>query len=74
MIMFFLLYLFNHMTITLIRAYLRTKKLKYVHFQGERDFGSFQRGFERRILRLTTFVYALGISLAEYLLFLELTS
>ncbi|MEQ9063456.1 MAG: hypothetical protein RIE58_04725 [Vicingaceae bacterium] len=70
--MFFLLYLFNHMMITLIRAFVRTQKLKYVPFQNNPDFTSFQKGFERRILRASTFIYAFGLSLTEYFLAAEL--
>ena len=73
MIMFFLLYLFNHMMITMIRAFLRTKKLKYVNFHNDREFGSFQRGFERRILRITTFLYAIALTLTEYFLWIQIT-
>ena len=62
-------YAVNHLIVTLLRAYLRFKKYSNYYKSVGRKEGAYTRAFTKRILRSTTFFYALLLTLAQYLLF-----
>ena len=70
--MLFLLYLLNHMLVTFIRAYLRTRNVKFAYSAYHVNLGGFGKGIERRILRKTTFIYSLALTLVVYLVAVEM--
>ncbi len=64
-----LLYVVNHLIVTLLRAYSRFKKLSNYYESVGRKEGAYSRAIYKRILKSSTFFYALLLTLAQYLFF-----
>ena len=62
-------YAVNHLIVTLLRAYLRFKKYSNYYKSVGRKKGAYIRAINKRILKPTTFFYALLLTLAQYLFF-----
>ncbi|HAW52534.1 MAG TPA: hypothetical protein DCX54_09450 [Flavobacteriales bacterium] len=62
------LFIINHLIVTLVRVYRRTEKFRYLgHLSDYNQVSGFRRGFERRVLKPTTFMYSLLLTLAEFI-------
>ena len=57
----------NHISVTLLRAYMRSERLKKYYFVDPQLLG-FAKGLERRILRPSTFLFAAALTIIESVL------
>ena len=57
-------FLLNHISVTLLRVYFRQEKLKNYYIVDPEMIG-FSKGFERRIFKPTTFIYAVILTSFE---------
>jgi len=66
--LYVVIYLLNHLLVTLILAYLRTKRHRNYYRSRQKRRGSFRRGVKRRILDPVTFFFSALLTLGELLI------
>lgn len=71
--MLFVIYVFSHLIITFVRAYLRGERLKYVYpYQFDNGFLNFRTGIERRVFKVSTFLISLLVAFTLYFIYLRI--
>ena len=64
-----MIYIINHIIISLIRGYLRFNKHRSYYYHSGRMEGALLRGIKKRVLRPLTFIYSAVLTLGEFLVF-----